>query len=267
MIKAEKLKTYEEGKFKPGYASVKRNGIHGIFDPREAGFYSRTPKTIIGLDHLVPDLMNSPYPLVGELSIPNEDFETSSGLIRSSNSTPTAIFEIFNSIVPNSTFKERYDELKTLYDIYFKNNKCIKIEHHEPVYNIESFNLFYENQMAKGEEGVCWISPDHIYQPGKRGWNWMKRVPMRSIEATIIDILPGTVGKKYEHSMGRMVCKMANGKEFKVGIFKGQTDEWRQSIYDESEVYIGEEIVVEFKDFTKYGVPAQARYKAFRWDL
>ena len=131
-------------------------------------------------------------------------------------------------------------------------------------------DAFYKEALRKGEEGICWISPNHIYQPGKRTWDWMKLVPLKSIEAIVIDILPGTKGKKYEHSMGRMSCKATiGGKDtyFDVGIFKGQTDEWRQKVYDNKLNFLGEQIVIEFKAYSKYGKPIQPRFKAFRWDL
>jgi len=273
MIQAEKLKTYDEKKFKPGYASVKRNGIHAIYDPGTGHiFYSRTPKEIKGLDHLVLEAnsTNVNFPLVGELTIPGEDFETASGEIRSDNPTPDAVFTVFNCIMPGLSFAQRYANLVSLEERYLSESSCLFIEEMFLVENLQSFNRFYEKNIEAGEEGVCWISPDHIYQPGKRTWDWMKRIPMKSIEVKVIKLHPGTKGKKYEHSLGALECEMANGNRVKVGIFKGQTDEWRQRIYDQrhsKDTIKGKWITIEFKDYSKYGIPTQARYKAVRWDL
>lgn len=274
MLQAEKLKTYDPAKFRPGYMSVKRNGVHAIHDSNIDMFYSRTPKEINGLERLRTQLRHVPFPLVGELTIPDVDFETASGLIRSNHSTPEAVFSIFNAVIDDTRFKARYTLLKALKQRYFPDSEIIQIEPMIPVDNVLSFDRFYRSTIAKGEEGVCWISENHVYQPGKRGWAWMKRIPMKSIEAKVLELLPGTKGKKYESSLGRIRCSFlaADGKvkEFFVGIFKGQTDEWRQKVYDQrgtSDSLENKWITVEFKDFSKYGIPTQARYKAIRWDL
>ena len=267
MIKAEKLKDYDPAKFKPGHMSIKRNGVHGIFDPAMGIFYSRTPIEIKGLEHLMSSLEYAEYPVVGELTIPGLDFETASGKIRSFHSTPDAHFHIFNTVIPDCHFNARYSSLLDLKETYFKDSENIHIEPMYEVYNTAQFDNFYDRAIVAGEEGVCWISPEHIYAPGMRRWNWMKRVPLKSIEATIIDILPGTEGKKYEFSMGKMRCCMDDGKKFNVGIFKGQTDEWRQQIFNRRGTYIGSRITVVFKAYSKYGIPTQPRFKSFRWDL
>lgn len=269
MIKAEKLKTYDPKKFKPGFMSVKRNGVHAIYDPKLGMFYSRTPKEIKGLEHLASTLNSFPFPLVGELTIPGLDFETASGRIRGHGSTPEAHFNIFNTIIPEVKFNKRYERLLLLEEP-ISCNGCIFIEPMYFVSDRHKFDIFCNEQVQNNREGVCWISPSHIYLPEKRGWDWMKYVPLKSIEATIIDILPGTKGKKYEHSMGRMLCSFRKGSivyEVRVGIFKGQTDEWRKKIWDGKESYIGETITIEFKDYSKYGIPTQPRFKSFRWDI
>ncbi len=273
MIKAEKLKTYDPKKFRPGFMSIKRNGIHATYDP-DAGhiFYSRTPKKIDGLEHLILELnlSNVDFPLIGELTIPDEDFETASGKLRSQDSTPDAVFNIFNAVIPRVEFTDRYERICALERKNFSRSEHVFVEHMYYTDNIRSFDRFYNQAVKENHEGVCWIASSHIYQPGKRTWDWMKRIPMKSIEVGVIDILPGTKGKKYEHSLGALQCEMENGDRFRVGIFKGQTDEWRQRVYDQRATrgtMKGHWITVEFKDYSKYGIPTQPRYKSVRWDL
>ena len=71
--------------------------------------------------------------------------------------------------------------------------------------------------------------------------------------------------------MGYMQCQFLTDsgekKEVRVGIFKGQTDEWRQKVFDNKLEFLGEYITIEFKSYSKYGIPAQPRFKGFRWDL
>lgn len=273
MLAAERLKDYDEARFFQGYASIKRNGIHAIYDPKHHMFYSRTPKILEGLDSLLKELDQYrgaiQHPLVGELVVPGTDFETCSGLIRSGQLKPTVNFHVFNYIVPKMVFIERLELLERIN--IFQRSSHIFLEDMAFMPSCSSFDKFYVNAVSKGEEGVCIIHPEHIYQPGKRTWNWMKRVPLKSMEVEIIGIEPGTTDKKYESSMGHMACKFFNkvGKELRVdvGIFKGQTDDWRKMIYDTRESYIGQKVTIEFKTLSKYGIPTQPRFKGFRWDL
>jgi len=270
MIQAEKLKTYDPTKFKPGYMSVKRNGVHGIYD--SGLIYSRTPKKIEGLEHIELALKPFKYPIAFEITIPGLYFETASGLIRSSQSTPGAEIHIFNSIAKHTRFIDRNRLLQDMKHIHYRNHMFVHFESMQVCNTKEQFDEFYRIQTeVYKEEGVCWISPEHVYTSGARQWNWMKRVPMKSIEVEIVEILPGTPGKKYERSMGKMQCKFTNelGEEklVKVGIFKGQTDEWRQKIWNDRIYQKGKSITIEFKDYSKYGIPTQVRFKSFRWDI
>ena len=266
MFKAEKLKDYEPSKFQPGYASIKRNGIHGIYT-RDKRIFSRTPGQIVGLNHLYEPLHRCPFPLVFEIVIPGVDFETCSGIIRNFDPAPNAEIHIFNMVHPTRPFSWRLHQLKRFDEYVLKGHPQIHVEPMHWVANQQDFDQFYNKVVDDGEEGACWISPDHVYESGARRWKWMKRVPFKSMEAKIIDILPGTPGKKYEASMGKMVCELPDGKIVRVGIFKGQTDAWRQKIYDSKENYIGEDITFIYKTLSKYGIPMQPRFTNFRWDI
>lgn len=266
MFDAERLKDFDPAKFHPGYASIKRNGIHGIYT-REDKIFSRTPGQILGLDHLYEPLHRCPFPLVFEIVVPGEDFETASGLIRNFDPVPQAEIYIFNMVHPTMPFEKRWRQLERYRDIVAAGYPQVHVELMHRVNNLQEFDDFYEDAIELGEEGVCWISPSHIYTPGVRRWNWMKRVPLKSIEVTIVKVLPGTKGKKYENSLGRFQCEMENGEIVSVGIFKGQTDSWRQKIYNNRENYVGEKIKIVFKAYSKYGIPVQPRFVCFRWDI
>ncbi len=267
MIEAEKLKEYDPQRFYGGYASIKQNGIHGIYDPELKAIYTRTPSIVQGLEHILEELEGVSVPLVGEIIIPGVPFEEASGRIRSFQSTPEALFHIFN-VIDRGPFEKRWWQFQGTYDRFIETAFTF-IEPMYEVKSIEEYDAFHERAIKTGAEGTCVIHHDHYYQPGKRTWQWMKRVPYRSLEAKIIDILPGTEGKKYESSLGRIVCETVEKPHriFKVGIFKEQSDQWRQLFYDDRQNFIGDTIVVEFKDLSKNGIPVQPRFKGFRWDL
>lgn len=267
MLQAEKLKTYEPEKFFPGYASFKHNGVHGICDPKERIAYSRTPRVISGVQHIIKELKHLAYPMIGELIVPGVDFETCNGMVRDSYSHPEMEFRIFNCFVPRTPFRSKLEYMREIHHRYFLSHPTIKFVEFMVIEDRQSYDNFHEAAIEAGQEGTCLIHSEHVYQPGKRTWKWLKRVPDKSLEAEIIEVLPGTKGKKYENSLGAFRCRMDNGLVFKCGIFKGQTDEWRQDVYNNKEDWIGERITVIFKDYTKYGKPAQPRYKSVRWDL
>lgn len=221
----------------------------------------------MGLDHLYAPLQRCPVPLVFEIVVPDVDFETASGRIRSFDPVPEAEIYIFNMVLPNTVFEKRWVQMQRFRDIVANKYPQVHVEQMHKVDSIEEFDTFYEKALERGEEGACWISPNHIYNPGTRQWQWMKRIPFISIEVEVKSILPGTKGKKYENSLGRMECQLPNGDIVRVGIFKGQTDEWRQYIYKNRDAYIGRVATIIFKNYSKYGIPVQPRFVAFRWDI
>ena len=274
MISAEKLKVFDPKKFRPGFASPKKNGIHAIIELDKNLAYTRTPSKIQGIGHITESLHRlnicNKHPIVGEVVIPGVDFETASGLLRSSVDCPQAELYIFNCIIPEAKFLDRkrfLDHIKK----QAKASTTINVVDFQIVNKLAQFENYFSVQTETlKEEGVCWISPNHVYKPDARGWDWMKWVPFKSMEATVIRALPGTEGKKYENSLGSFSCEYradGNVYTFDVGIFKGQTDEWRQKVWDNRDSYVGAEITVEYKALSKYNIPTQPRFKCFRWDI
>jgi len=245
MQKAEKLKTYEKGKFKPGYVSVKHNGIHGTSDVREGIIYSRTPNVIQGLGHINKSLSILPFNVLGEIVVPNIHFQEASGLIRSFDDTPKALFYVFDCILKDKTFKERNEVLQMIKTAFVSPLRIVDFI----FCNTEKeYDIVHEVILKSGHEGTCLITPDHMNQPGKRTWNWMKRVPYKEMEVRITGILLGTKGKKYEKSLGAFECLTKEGKKVRVGIFKGQTDGWRQDVIDNPRKWYNTHITIIYKN-------------------
>jgi ATP-dependent DNA ligase len=267
MIQAEKLQPFDPKRFQRGFVSAKHNGIHGIYDPSFGFIYSRTPSKIQGMEHIIDSLPHLDFPIVGELVIPDMSFEQASGKIRDFSVTPEARFIIFNCIIEDECFAERWKILQDICSDEWDSLKPWELIDYHSVTGMLEFDLRYIQALNQGHEGVCWISHEHIYQPNKRGWLWMKKTPVLSMEVKIIDVCSGTSGKKYEDSLGHFLCELPNGKRGKVGIFKGQTDAWRKNIWQNKDNYLDQEIVIEYKALSKYGIPVQPRFKAFRWDL
>ena len=239
MITAEKLQTYSPSKFFPGYASIKRNGIHAIFDPGLKKIYTRTPAEFKGLSHL-NCLLEGEYPWVGEVLIPGMDFETMSGKLRSFEETPEAEVHLFNIIIPEKEFSVRRIYMLQMYDyLRLYENPKVFIEPMHWVSSHHAFEAFFKKSVSEGEEGVCLISGKHIYQPGKRTASWLKWVPVKSIEVTVVEVRAGNPGTKYARTLGRFICQMDNGKVIRVGIFKGKNDFWRDEIWADRKNVVG----------------------------
>jgi len=273
MFKAEKLKDFEAEKFGSGFVSEKFNGIHGTYDPQTGTMFSRTPRAIKGLSHIEEALAATAknFYVMGEIVIPNKSFQEASGLIRSYNPTPTAQFFIFNIMAvnekPGFTFKRRHLVMKTLFKSSITKSMPINLIDFNPVEKLEDYDAIHQDLLNEGAEGTCWVSSSHLNAPGCRRWDWMKRIEIIEKEVKVIGINPGTEGKQYEKSLGSFHCLDENGKDFNVGIFKGQGKSWRQQVYDNKEFYIGSYITIQYKNYTTRGVPYQPRFKDFRWDL
>ena len=270
MIKAQKLKDFDPSKFQPGHISIKYNGIHAIYDP-EIGLYSRTPRRLVGLSH-IEDFLKEHWRfsrgtrLVGELIVPGKPFQEASGLIRNLSPVPNAVYMVFNSF--NLSLTHPFYDRWPLLEKYLVTNDSVKLVKYVGVNSLEALYKIFETQVNTFKrEGICWISPFHIYAPGKRNWDWMRLVPEKTCEAEVLDILPGTPGKKYAGSTGALLCKLPTGQKFRVGIFKGFDDTWRKRIFENKDKHIGKQAKIQYKDLSAKGVPIQPRFLEWRWDL
>ncbi len=118
------------------------------------------------------------------------------------------------------------------------NEQIIIVDHQEEVEKEDRLEEIFDNAIAKKLEGVIAKKIDGIYQPGARGWNWIKY--KRSYSSKINDTIDCLVmgydlgkGKRTDFGMGAfLVGVFDEKKEVFVTVAKigtGLTDvEWQQ---------------------------------------
>lgn len=65
-------------------------------------------------------------------------------------------------------------------------------------------------------------------------------------------------------TLGKFVCRFKNGKEFKIGSFKGMTRAQGKVLWDKRETLIGKLVKFKYMRLTKYDVPLHPVYLGFR---
>jgi DNA ligase-1 len=117
------------------------------------------------------------------------------------------------------------------------NKQIIVVDHQEEVDKEERLEEIFETAIAKKLEGVIAKKIDGLYQPGARGWNWIKY--KRSYSAKINDTIDCLVmgydfgkGKRTDFGLGAFLVGVLNEQKDKfvtvAKIGTGLTDEeWK----------------------------------------
>lgn len=134
-----------------------------------------------------------------------------------------------------------FERRKALEQVTIKNKdvskQIIVVDHQEEVDKEERLEKIFDQAIAKKLEGVIAKKIDGIYQPGARGWNWIKY--KRSYSSKISDTIDCLVmgydfgkGKRTEFGMGAFLVGVRDEKNDRfvtvAKIGTGLTDEeWR----------------------------------------
>ena len=141
---------------------------------------------------------------------------------------------------------------KALEEVTLKNKdiskQIIVVDHQEAVDKEDRLEKIFDKAIAKKLEGVIAKKIDGIYQPGARGWNWIKY--KRSYSSKINDTIDCLVmgydfgkGKRTDFGMGAFLVGVFDNKNDKfvtvAKIGTGLTDvEWKELKIKSSELRI-----------------------------
>lgn len=258
----QQLKDYDEARMKyPMLGQVKMDGIFGRWDPVTKRFYTRSGNVIQGLSVLEAELTTVNIPLDGELVIPNKDFFTMNGLIRSFNETPTCMYYVFDAPDSTNTYQDRVD----IYTGMFTTGPC---EHVKPMRvhvleNRADTVVFHEKVIAKGHEGTVYKQPLAKYIHGKH-WHQMKDVPTKTCECTIVSAYEGL--GKLKGKLGGFIVDF-KGTWVKVGGGPGITEDVRARVWKERVSFIGKPLKCQYKKLTPNGSMRSPQMLGIRWDI
>lgn len=292
------LKNYEKKKCEfPCLVAVKKDGVRARFINGE--FITRQGKKIIGVEHLEEQLKDVEYELDGEMCVPGLIFDEASGLIRSEESTPEAVYHMFDITDIDDTKMNRYYELVQLKSNYLAGCSNIEVIQHLCANNEEELIDFYNKAVEDGEEGIVIYKMDSLYED-KRSYDWMRLVPKNSEDLEVIGFFEGR--GKYAFTLGGIIVDR-KGKAVKVGtgfkdVLSKKEEEGiikdvdkkvfyslsipsyptklediytpllslRKVIWRNNNMFIGVKAKIEYKEKTKAGSLRQPRFKGWRFD-
>lgn len=236
----------------PCYVEPKLDGIRGTVSNGQ--FFTRNGLKIKGLEVLEEELKSLPqHEWDGELTIPGLSFQKASGLLRSDEFTPTAVFTIFaaRDTSLNELLKQGLQR-RTEHVVFISAILCYRLPdvYHE-----------YERLRELGFEGAIVKNPHYKYA-GKRSWDWMKLKPSEDGEFKITGMYGGE--GKYEGRLGGITVDF-HGKPNDVGT--GFSDKQRYEFWNHPDKCpVGEMAHIEYMEKTDDGNMRHSRFKDIRWD-
>ena len=232
--------------------------------------YTRTGELIIGADHYAEALARvAPSVAVeGEFYHHELDFDTVSGMVRDHNiiyrkgqtSPKIYLFDILNS---SNTFTKRQAQLAALKaklpsDMFglVPTWRCRPTQ--------KKLDGWYKLYLKQGYEGMMVKTRSHHYQdcrPSKRSWDWMRRKPELTADATIIDVIEGK--GKYAGAVGAFRVEDSEGRRFKCGGGKLK-DKERFDLFRHPEFVVGAAIQFSYARRNQAGGYRHPRFAKWR---
>lgn len=214
----------------PVFTGFKLDGIRARYTGKR--FVTRRGKEIKGVDHIIKVMYNNAIraEIDGELMIPGVDFNTGSGMIRSHNECPTAVFHAFDTPTIKEPFRSRMFILEGMLSHLAPHIQTIQ---NFQVSNIDQLMWSYNRARLLGHEGIMIKTPQHMYTP-KRSWDWMKVKAVESVDGKIIGIYNGT--GKNKNRLGGFIVDV-DGTDCRVG--SGFSDQQRINYYERGNEVLG----------------------------
>lgn len=125
-----------------------------------------------------------------------------------------------------------------------------------PCYNEEFGDLYYQQSIDKGYEGIIYRMQDCDYVDGKSHYI-LKRKKTLDSEFKCIGIKRG-VGK-YLKTLGALICLTPGGKTFTVS---GMTDSLRHKFFNNPP--LDKMITVRYDSLSDHGIPIRPRFITVR---
>lgn len=258
----------------PAAISPKLDGIRAVTmqddEPYFPEMYSREMKSIPGY-HEIREELNEMYKGCGDLSgcyidgeiySHNIPFEQISGLsrkkeiteedIKKMNEMEYHIFDIYCPDNPEMGFKDRYSVLKSAFSSgTFKHLKLV------PTFVLKSedeISGYLDRFVNAKYEGAIVRNMDSVYKVDGRSNDLLK---IKKSDKEFVEITDISKGKEVNKPNIVFSVKNSYGLEFSINA--NSTEEYRNSILENKESYIGKQLLIKFDSVTKTGKPRFAR--------
>lgn len=193
----------------PLMIAPKIDGVRGRF--LNGNMYSRNGKIIKGLGRIIKELESKGSDFDGELTVPGLSFDEASGLIRSNEDTPEAVYNIFDMPSESGSKMDRYRKSFTILNPNMLD--FVKLINTIVVYTIEELFDKYNSYLDEGYEGAVVYDPESLYED-KRSSDWVRLVPMKSADCKVVGAYEGE--GKFAGSLGGIIVDY-NGNRVRVG--------------------------------------------------
>lgn len=249
------------------YCSKKLNGVRCLIKDNGENIVtiSRGGKNYdVSARHITDELtdfltLHPDIVLDGELYIHGQYLQKISGIARLETWEPRCgelEYWIYDIASDAMVFEERLEILDEIREI-FKDSEKIKVLEHVPAEGWSEIKNLHDKWVAMGFEGLVARKPDKVYEAGKRTSTMIKVKSFLEIEAEIIDF-----SEKLREEDFCFICKTSAGKVFEAKPIGSR--ELKSEYLEDMDNIIGKMGTIRFFEYSKDGVPLQARFQVVR---
>ena len=250
----------------PIYGSPKIDGLRGIYS--DGVFYSRKGHPFESLT-TIGEKFKAALPefakLDGELTVPGQSFQKSSGFIRGDRRLKKVTYSVFDAPEDETaTFEERLillQEYARIINREYPEDQFVRMVPHTALHDDVEVGAFYLQCRGADYEGTVLKTMGHLYQ-NKRSYDWMKMKDVLTSDVRVTQVLPGK--GKYARMMGSALAVDDQGRPAKVG--GGWSDQQRLLYYHHPERLVGAFIEIQYQQKTDGDNYRHARFVRRRDD-
>jgi len=206
--------------------------------------YTRNGKPIESIGHILDDIaLHEGMTVDGELYCHGQSLQTIvSWVKRKQESTLRLKYHLYDYVAPDLPFKERSLQLATL-----PMGNSISFVRGEPIASREALQRAFREYRNEGYEGAMLRWGDFGYEHGKRSKSLAKLKEFHDAEFEVVNITRSADG------WGILECTTENGLYFRVSAPGDMA--FKRKVYNESPLYIGKHVTVEYANLTADGIP------------
>jgi len=270
----------------PLLCSPKIDGIRCL--KLEGQVYTRSFKTIPN-DHVRESLMTLPDGPDGEIVLPDSTFHETQSAVMSFDGAPTFHYLVFDRIDGAVETLPYVHRLTMLTNLLLNAPDWCKIIPQRMITNPTELEIFEQECLASGYEGVCMRSPESTYKEGRstlREQKLLKLKRFEDCEAIIIDCIElqhnenipqinelGLLKRSKEQAglrpsgvLGALRCRdPRSGTEFNIGT--GFTSAERESLWETRSSLTGQLVTYKHQPYGALEAPRCPVFRGIRYDL
>jgi len=259
----------------PCYVQPKLNGIRALYQGGRFQSRDELPWNVNLLAHLSDALSNIPKDVVldGELYLHGTPLQKINGAVTPVRTEPNELTrEIQYWVFDMATATPTKERIPVLRDLLEDIKPPVYLVPTVFVANSTIADFYYEQFKRDGYEGIIYRHIDGIYSTPKqigahgkpmsdknnRTRFLIKRKNWLDDDFECVDVQEGE--GKLTGALGAVVCRTADGKDFKVGVFSGFTQAGLRHLWENPP--IGRRVKVKYLVLSEQGLPLNATVTA-----